>query len=260
MALDEAIAIAVRTRQAPPTLRLYSWIAPSVSLGVFQPIGEIDAAYCAGQAIPVVRRPTGGRAILHGDELTYSFSAPADCSLFGTHLRDAYRALSSAFAFAFRHIGLPAVVQNRPVAGRLLTRSALCFQSVSLGELTVSGKKIIGSAQKRWPDGFLQQGSIPFSIDAGRSAGIFMKRTTDNEDCTGLKSFLGDFDENALQRAVIAAFEKTFTIRLVEAVPSRQEAELAARLTEEKYRSRTWTEALSRRRQSGCNIGTPLKT
>ncbi len=259
MALDEALATAVRTGQAPPTLRLYSWITPSVSLGVFQPFGEIDAAFCTEHAIPVVRRPTGGRAILHGDELTYSFSASADCSLFGTHLRDAYRALSSAFALAFRHIGLPAVVQNRPVAGRLLTRSALCFQSVSYGELTVSGKKIIGSAQKRWPNGFLQQGSIPFSMDAARSAGVFMKHTTD-EDCAGLKSFLGDFDKDALQRAVIAAFEETFTIRLVEALPSRQETELAARLTEEKYRSRTWTEALSRRRQSGCNTGTPLKT
>lgn len=259
MALDESIATTVRSGQAPPTLRLYSWITPSVSLGVFQPFGEIDAAYCIRHAIPVVRRPTGGRAILHGDELTYSFSASADCSLFGTHLRDAYRALSSAFAQAFRSIGLPAVVQDRPVAGRLLTRSALCFQSVSYGELTVSGKKIIGSAQKRWPDGFLQQGSIPLSIDACRSAGVFRKPSTD-KDCAGLKSFLGDIEEEPLQRAVIAAFEETFTIRLAEALPLRQETELAARLTEEKYRSRAWTEALSRRRRSGCNTGTPPKT
>ncbi len=247
MALDEAVASAVRNGQAPPTLRLYSWTTPSVSLGVFQPISEIDAAYCSGHAIPIVRRPTGGRAILHGDELTYSFSAAAECSLFGTRLRVAYRALSAAFALAFRHIGLDVVVRNRPEAGRILTRSALCFQSVSYGELTVSGKKIIGSAQKRWPNGFLQQGSIPFSVDAAHSAAVFRKRTSD-ENCAGLRSFLDDFDHNALQRAVITAFEKTFTTRLVETLPSRQETAMAARLTEEKYRSQTWTEALSRRR------------
>lgn len=259
MALDEALAHEVRSLSSPPTLRLYSWDKPSVSLGVFQHLGDIDSEYCAKHAIPVVRRPTGGRAILHGDELTYSFTAPADCAAFGRGLHDAYHALSTSFALAFRRIGIDAIAQHRPVAGRFPTRSALCFQSVSYGELTVAGRKIIGSAQKRWPDGFLQQGSIPFSIDLELTAAIFMRSVSD-DDRAGLGAFQENFDTEALQRELILAFEETFAIRLVESQPSQQESELSAHLVEEKYRSPIWTEARARRRRSGHSIGIPQQT
>ena len=82
MALDEAIAISVRKGGSPPTLRLYSWDMPSVTLGCFQKIRDIDIEYCRDASIPVVRRPTGGRAILHNKELTYSFSAKTDNDFF----------------------------------------------------------------------------------------------------------------------------------------------------------------------------------
>lgn len=259
MALDEAIACAVRSSSSPPTLRLYAWDRPSVSLGVFQPFTDIDAAFCDAHAIPIVRRPTGGRAILHGDELTYSFSAAADCDLFGRGLREAYHALSLAFARAFRRIGLDAVMQQRQVSGRLLTRSALCFQSVSYGELTVSGRKIIGSAQKRWPEGFLQQGSIPFSIDRNLSAAVFMRNASDN-DLAGLTAIQTQVDASAFQHEVIAAFEETFAIRFAESQTSCQESAHAAHLAAVKYQSRAWTEAQDRRRRSGYSNGTLQQT
>lgn len=75
MALDEAIAVFVRRGRSCPALRLYGWETPSVSLGSFQKLDDIDEEYCSHENIPVVRRPTGGRAVLHGDELTYSFSS-----------------------------------------------------------------------------------------------------------------------------------------------------------------------------------------
>jgi lipoate-protein ligase A len=106
MALDESIATAVRQGNAPPTLRLYGWHEPSVSIGYFQKITDVDAAYCDMRNIPLVRRPTGGRAILHGDEITYSFSSKTTSALFSTGLLDSYKKISTAFVLALKRIGI----------------------------------------------------------------------------------------------------------------------------------------------------------
>jgi len=82
MAIDEAIAISVRKGDVPPTLRLYGWDVPSVSIGCFQKIRDINVEYCGEKNIPIVRRPTGGRAILHYQDITYSFSTKTDFGLF----------------------------------------------------------------------------------------------------------------------------------------------------------------------------------
>jgi lipoate-protein ligase A len=82
MALDEAIATAVKRGNSPPTLRLYGWDRPSVSVGYFQNVCDIDSDYCIKKGIPIVRRPTGGRAILHDGEITYSFSVKTDTGVF----------------------------------------------------------------------------------------------------------------------------------------------------------------------------------
>ena len=97
MAFDEAIAVTVRNGRAHPTLRLYGWDLPSVTIGYFQKIGDIDTAYCFRNNIPVIRRPTGGRAILHGNEITYSFSAKTRTGLFSKSLLDSYKTISRAF-------------------------------------------------------------------------------------------------------------------------------------------------------------------
>jgi len=96
MALDEAIAIVVRKDNAPPTLRLYGWDMLSVSIGCFQKISDVDIAYCIEKHIPVVRRPTGGRAILHSNEITYSFSVKTTHRLFSKGLLDSYKKISIA--------------------------------------------------------------------------------------------------------------------------------------------------------------------
>lgn len=105
MALDEAIAISVRKGSSPPALRLYSWDRPSVTLGCFQKIREIDTEYCRDASIPIVRRPTGGRAILHNKELTYSFSVKTDNALFSKGIFDSYEKISAAFYLALKKLG-----------------------------------------------------------------------------------------------------------------------------------------------------------
>jgi lipoate-protein ligase A len=172
MALDEAIAAAVRNGHSPPTLRFYGWCQPSVSLGAFQKITDIDTGYCAANDVQVVRRPTGGRGILHGEELTYSFSAKNE-GLFSQGLLDAYRKISAAFSLGLQRLGLSVKMENRRGRRSNLERSPLCFQSTSYGEITINGKKLIGSAQKRWGDGFLQQGSMPYTVDFTALAAVF---------------------------------------------------------------------------------------
>lgn len=120
---------------APPTLRLYGWNRAAVTLGCFQKTSDINIGYCRCHDIPIVRRPTGGRAILHGDELTYSFCAKTDRGPFSHGLLDSYKKISTAFAIALRKIGVKAEPKNERERGRVLSRSPLCFQSSSFGEI-----------------------------------------------------------------------------------------------------------------------------
>ncbi len=170
MALDEAIAQRVRAGESPFTLRLYSWEGASLSIGSFQKLNGINLEAVKSKKVPVVKRPTGGRAILHGEELTYSFSSRYEGSFRGG-LFACCEVISRAIYEALKETGVP--VQVKSGRGKDRVRSAVCFQSVSFAEITAHGKKLVGSAQKRWTDGFLQQGSIPYRIDRGLSSAIF---------------------------------------------------------------------------------------
>lgn len=244
MALDEAVARCVLEGLSPPTLRLYGWDAPSVSIGCFQRSGELDLDFCKTEGIPVVRRPTGGRGILHGRhgmELTYSFCAPRGEGRFHGRLRDDYGRLAAAFSGALRALGL----ETETAGGKRpsLPQSPLCFASASYGETTVKGKKIIGSAQRRWPGGFLQQGSIPYVIDRKRLGAVF-RGGGDNGDLAarmaGLRELSPQLKENDLKHSVREAFEETFGVRLVESPLLAREEALLTELLETKYLNPAW--------------------
>ncbi len=259
MAIDEAIAISVRNGDTPPTLRLYGWDRQSVSLGSFQKISDIDFTYCTANNIPVVRRPTGGRGILHGDELTYSFSAKNE-GHFSNGLLKTYRKLSGAFYDALCSMGLPVVIKTDRESGRNLTRSPLCFKSTSYGEISYDGKKLIGSAQKRWPDGFLQQGSIPYFVDYEKVGLVFKADTPtlkySKHGISGLKELLHDFDHKMFKKRIKSAFEEVFDITLAGSYPSPQEEEFARFLSSEKYRNPHRTEGFLKSSPSCSNSDT----
>jgi len=246
MALDEALALSVRKGDSPSVLRLYSWCRPAVSIGAFQNIADIDFDYCHACTIPIVRRPTGGRAILHGDELTYSFSARNE-EPFSESLMDSYRKLGIAFHLCFALLGLCCTMKKDREKGKKLRKNPLCFASTSLGEINSGGMKIIGSAQKRWKDAFLQQGSIPFSIDHQRLPAVFrepFRNGSDNTDynvSAGLRNCVPNFDPATLRRHLISAFEETFAVTLAASQPSRRELEVACQLAE-KYREQPWAQ------------------
>jgi lipoyl(octanoyl) transferase len=237
MALDEAISIQVRKGSSSPTLRLYGWDIPSLSLGHFQKLSDINIAYCKSNGIPIVRRPTGGRAILHDKELTYSFSVRTDNKFFSKGLFDSYKKISEAFILAFKKTGIQAKPQEKREKGRVLAKSPICFKTSSFGEITIQNKKIVGSAQKRWIDGLLQQGCIPFLYNEDLLLSIFgQERTSPIKNCmTGLKKLLPDINEDDFKKNISESFEETFGVSFVLSHPSQEELLLAGELEFRKY-------------------------
>ncbi|ETW96512.1 MAG: octanoyltransferase [Candidatus Entotheonella factor] len=168
MALDEAIWQACEAGIAPPTLRVYGWQPPALSLGYAQSVSkEVNVDACQWHGIEIVRRPTGGRAVLHDDEVTYSVVMPV--TLHHGTLTEHYHLIGLALAEAFTRLGL-AVRLARPqrAAKERQAPSPACFAALSRYELSVSGKKLVGSAQKRGQHALLQHGSIPLSLDRQR--------------------------------------------------------------------------------------------
>jgi lipoate-protein ligase A len=247
MALDEAIAVAVKRESAPPTLRLYGWYEPSVSIGYFQKIMDVDVRYCVKKNIPLVRRLTGGRAILHGHEITYSFSSKTMSGRFSNGLLDSYKKISTAFGIALSKMSIYADMKLvRACRGlpfsRLRSKSPLCFQSVSYGEITINGRKVIGSAQKRWTDALLQQGSIPLVTDGDDAAKVFRLDTAQKmkDSFIGLRDVLPGFMPEEFKEAVRISFEETFDVKFDVSSLSPEEISMARKLEAEKYLSHEW--------------------
>ncbi|GAB4536524.1 MAG: lipoate--protein ligase family protein [Anaerolineales bacterium] len=169
MAVDEAILEAAGRGEVPPTLRLYAWEPPCLSLGYAQPFEDVDLDGLRSNGWEVVRRPTGGRAILHTDELTYAICGPHDVPLLQGSVLESYHRISVALLNALHLLGAPAESAPAPqVAPGSDPKGPVCFEVPSSYEITASGKKLIGSAQARKQIGVLQHGSLPLYGDLTR--------------------------------------------------------------------------------------------
>ena len=167
MARDEAISRAVSAGQQLPTLRLYGWTPPSISLGQSQRIRTVDEAACRSGGVDVVRRPTGGLAILHTDELTYSISLPVQHPVAEGDVMTSYRRIADAIIAMLKALGV-ADASADAVAKEDKAKSPVCFEAPSDYEVIGGGKKLVGSAQWRRVDGVLQHGSLPLTGDIAR--------------------------------------------------------------------------------------------
>lgn len=143
---------------ALPVLRFFKWNPPAVSIGFNQSEDQIDRKKCGSDGIDIVRRPTGGRAIFHHTEITYSVTLPPCHKWAGYSTLETYNNISTALALGLRKIGIPAKLSQG--ISNTLMKSPSCFSSTSRYELTVDGKKLVGSAQRRKNGAVLQQGSI----------------------------------------------------------------------------------------------------
>lgn len=223
MAIDEAISMFVRQGKTLPTLRFYGWREKAVTIGEFQKIEEINHDFCIKNNIPVIRRPTGGKGILHGNDITYSFSARKE-GIFGGSLFQAYRILGKIFAKAFLLTGIAVEIKEGKKFGN--NKSSLCFAVSCFGEICFKNRKIMGSAQKRWIDGFLQQGTIPVTVDRRLLKKIFFSHPEDAEKISGIKELYSEFDREIFQENVKKALlEEGFEV--VPGSLQKEESELA---------------------------------
>ena len=165
MAVDAALLADCEQGLILPTVRLYGWSEPAITLGYSQNASaELDMERCRELAIPVVRRPTGGRALLHYNELTYAVVAPVSLAPFNRGLQATFQVISEALLLGLQGLGIQGEInacQHRSET----VRSPSCFASLNHYEITVDGKKLVGSAQKRTSKAFLQHGSVIIDAD-----------------------------------------------------------------------------------------------
>ena len=249
MAIDEALLQVMAGNSDPqPVLRFYGWEPATLSLGYAQSyFKEVNEEECRCSNIEIVRRPTGGRAVLHQYELTYSVIAPeSDENVNGTVL-ESYLKISQALLKGFQTVGIPAEIVSQAI-GHM--GSAACFDAPSWYELVVDGRKLVGSAQVRKEGILLQHGSIILHFDAEL---LFRLLKVPNEAMR--QRLLSTFKRRAcaldevatrpvtraeLEQAICSGFEETMGIKLIPSSLTEEERLVAGKLLA-KYRSPEWT-------------------
>jgi lipoate-protein ligase A len=256
MAADEAILQAVRNGYTMPTLRLYSWEPACLSIGYAQPIGDVDIPRLKQRNWDIVRRLTGGRAILHTDELTYSVVGLQDDPHLSGGVLESYRRLSKALMAAILNLGVPVEALPQPQSPDVNNRmkEPVCFEVPSNYEITTHGKKLVGSAQARKRDGVLQHGSLPLYGDLTRITQVLSFPNEHQRQVASDRLLKrATTIENALQRTVsweeaaeslITAFKDTLQLKFEFAELTSQEIENAEKLEKEKYAHPSWTERI----------------
>jgi lipoate-protein ligase A len=216
MAVDETLADACRRGLTGPTLRLYEWDRPAVSLGYFQSAERVvNLDRCRAAGVPVVRRTTGGRAVVHHRELTYSLVAPVPHPGFPPTIRGTYNVIARALSQGLGALGLaPEVHVRESPRIRHGFGSPLCFDATSRSEIRINGKKVIGSAQRRWNDAFLQHGSIILAPPPPDWATWFQGSLPDVDHMGWLSEGTHRVGVDDLRLALCTAFEQLLGIQL----------------------------------------------
>jgi lipoate-protein ligase A len=254
MATDEALMQSVE-RGAPPVFRVYAWSPPAISFGYAQRIAhEIDLQKCRDQNIHIVRRATGGRAVLHWNELTYSVICHKDDPTVGGTIQEAYKKISMALIAGVKHLGAPVSFEPRRQAQpspRDKELTAPCFTSTAQHEVTLQGRKLIGSAQQRIGQTILQHGSLLLGPEHKHIVNLFpsgkeklQERFTHalNTHTISLSEALShpiNFETTA--QALQTGWSETFpnTILITDQL-EKDEASQIETLIKEKYATDTW--------------------
>jgi lipoate-protein ligase A len=251
MAVDEAILEHIGRGASLPTLRLYAWQPACLSLGHAQPHADVDRARLSEHGWEMVRRLTGGRAILHTDELTYSVTGRPDEPALAGSVLESYNRLAQALLLAVRNLGLP-VEMKEAAQSHSSQNNPVCFEVPSSYEITVGGKKLIGSAQARRKEGVLQHGSLPLTGDLTRicQALVFGGEAARTQAAqrllaraTTVEAALGRaLSWEAAAQAFVHAFEAQLGLCFEKGKLSESESRRAEELVREKYDHPSWTE------------------
>ncbi|MDU2064151.1 MAG: biotin/lipoate A/B protein ligase family protein [Sporomusaceae bacterium] len=254
MAIDEAIMAAVKAGKAPPTLRFYGWNPATLTLGYFQKAAaEIDLARCQEKGIAVVRRMTGGRAVLHDQEVTYSMIVSETEPNIPRTITASYHYFSQGLLRGLKKLGIDAQL-TMPRAAYSQRRkehsSAACFDAPAQYEITVAGAKLVGSAQVRKHGVILQHGSILLDFSPEDLGALL--RVDSEEMRQRLTKLLGNSVTalRKLQRrqttyeevceALCGGFSQALDFQLVPGVLTAEEIAASKRLVQEKYSQAAW--------------------
>ncbi len=251
MAIDEAIAEGVGARRVPPTLRFYAWDPPCLSLGYAQPAADIDFDRLRAHGWQAVRRLTGGRAILHTDELTYSVAIAPDDPRVAGGIIESYRRLSRGLIAGLAALG---ATVHADQAGEEAHRfkGPVCFEIPSDYEITVHGRKLVGSAQtRRGGNVVMQHGALPLFGDLGRICEVLTFQAESErakarnqvlERAITLEEALGrriDFDHVA--GALLNGFAQELNLEFEETLLTAEERSRAEELRATRYAADEWT-------------------
>jgi lipoate-protein ligase A len=223
-------------------LRFYQWERPSASLGYSQKVAQIvDLDKCRAMGIDIVRRITGGKLVLHHQEVTYSISS-SDSELFTSKLMDSYRLISEALMRGLEKMGIKSSLAASTPSS--YARGLLpCFSHPAQNEIEIDGKKIIGSAQKRTGDKFIQHGSIPLKKDENLLKSISkLSREGFRMNMTSLSDTLGrDVDFDCVVKHLQSGISEYFNIHLNLQLFSEEEKEAIRKIQTERYDNPVWT-------------------
>jgi lipoate-protein ligase A len=244
MAVDEAILEAVGRGASFPTLRLYAWEPACLSLGYAQPLTDVDISRLQARGWELVRRLTGGRAVLHTDEITYSVIAPLDEPRVAGTVLESYSRLAAALVEALHLLSLPVEVQEHNETNSK-TPNPVCFEVPSTSEITIGGKKLVGSAQARRKEAILQHGSLPLTGDLRRILQVLVfpdeearTRAASHllERATTVETALGRVVSwNEAAQAYTTAFQSVLSLDLQPGVLAPEEEARAGELSTTKY-------------------------
>ncbi|WP_110111296.1 biotin/lipoate A/B protein ligase family protein [Bacillus sp. CGMCC 1.16541] len=255
MALDEALLDWHSQGEIPPTIRFYGWNPPTLSIGYFQKAEkEIDLDKVKELGLGFVRRPTGGRGVLHEHELTYSVIVSESHPDMPHTVTEAYRVISEGLLEGFRKLGLEAyfaIPRTEEEKSSLKNpRSSVCFDAPSWYELVVEGRKVAGSAQTRQKGVILQHGSILLDLDEDKLFSVF-KYSSDRlkermqrafrEKAVAINAIANrtiGLDE--AKEAFREGFAKALDIDLQPYELSEEEEAYVQQLADEKYASDDW--------------------
>jgi len=262
MAIDEAIMIAHRKGLVPPTIRFYQWSPPAVSLGYFQDLKkEIDVDACNNMGINIVRRPTGGKAVLHDKELTYSFIIREGHPLVNDSILETYKKISGGIIRGLSYLGIKAELvplreklKSTPSGNEAKSKiphsniKSICFSVPSQYEVQVMGKKIVGSAQVRKREIVLQHGSLLIELEKDKLFSVFnfpsvqiRERLKTKFKAISLEEILKkkiNFSE--LSEILPRGFEEEFGVKLTEGKLTEQEEKISKELFKNKYSTYEW--------------------
>lgn len=238
MALDEALWLGAIHEDGPPTLRLYRWRAPSVSLGRLQRVEEeIDIEQCVARGVTVVRRPTGGGAVAHDGDLTFTLALPEAYGDLPEGILESYARIHSGIVEGLRTVGVSAELAVSVQRSSGLRQAPPCFVAPTRYDVVWRDRKIAGGAQRRGHGLLLHQGTLTLSLARPWMARLLKRWPLPAAQPSGRPAMA----MATLQRAVVSGLERLLGVRCVPGQLTDAECRRAEQLQRTRYTTVDWT-------------------